>query len=269
MFLGDYHIHTPRCGDARGSYSDYVEEALRKGLSEIGFSGHCPQYFCPPEERKRESAIPEEELALYIQEVESLREKYRPSIVIRLGLEVDFVPGKEEELQSIVDFYSWDYLLLSIHYLDRWPFDDPRYLSGYKERDINEIYQSYYQTLIAGMKTGFFDAVAHFDLPKKFGFRPTKAIKEEAEALQVCREQDLVVELNTAGRRKPVGEFYPAPSILTQAQELGLKVCLGSDAHQPEEVGKDFKEALALLRYLGFDHIVGWEKRMAILYPIP
>ncbi|HOQ50774.1 MAG TPA: PHP domain-containing protein, partial [Candidatus Atribacteria bacterium] len=110
MFFGDYHIHTPRCGDAQGSYDEYIEEALRKGLSEIGFSGHCPQYFLPLKERGRESAIPEEELALYIREVEFLQEKYRSSITIRLGLEVDFVLGKEEELQSIVDFYSWDYL---------------------------------------------------------------------------------------------------------------------------------------------------------------
>ena len=268
MFLGDYHLHTPRCGDAKGSYDEYIEEALRKGLSEIGFSGHCPQYFLSPEERKRESAIPEEELTLYIEEVESLQEKYQSSITIRLGLEVDFIPGKEEELQPLVDFYSWDYLLLSVHYLGDWAFDNPRYLSRYKERNINEIYESYYQTLIAGMKTGFFSAVAHFDLPKKFGFRPTGEIRAEVEALRVCQEQNLVLELNTAGRRKPVGEFYPAPSILSQAQKLGLQVCLGSDAHQPEDVGQDFKEALALLRDSGFDHIIGWEKRSAVLHPI-
>jgi len=268
MFFGDYHIHTPRCGDAQGSYDEYIEEALRKGLSEIGFSGHCPQYFLPLEERGRESAIPEEELTLYVREVESLQEKYRSSITIRLGLEVDFVPGKEEELQSIVDFYSWDYLLLSVHYLGTWPFDNPQYLSGYGERDINEIYETYYQTLIAGMKTGFFSAVAHFDLPKKFGFRPAGEVKGEIEALQVCREQNLVIELNTAGRRKPVREFYPAAPILAQAQKLGLNVCLGSDAHRPEEVGEDFREALALLCRLGFDHIAGWEKGIAVLHPI-
>jgi len=268
MFIGDYHIHTPRCGDAKGSYSEYIEEALKKGITEIGFSGHSPQYFLPLEKRKRESAIPEEELALYVQEIESLQKEYRSSIVIRLGLEVDFIPGKEKELQSIVDFYPWDYLLLSVHYLGEWPFDNPQYLSVYKERDINEIYEAYYQTLIAGMKTGFFDVVAHFDLPKKFGFLPTKEIRGEIEALQVCREQGLVIELNTAGRRKPIGEFYPAASVLAEAQKLGLNVCLGSDAHRPEEVGKDFEEALLLLRHLGFNHLVGWEKRKAILHPI-
>ena len=114
MFFGDYHIHTPRCGDAQGSYDEYIEEALRKGLSEIGFSGHCPQYFLPLEERGRESAIPEEELTLYVREVESLQEKYRSSIT-SAGVRSRFVfQEKKKNLQSIVDFYPGLSLLLFI-----------------------------------------------------------------------------------------------------------------------------------------------------------
>ncbi|MEI6157332.1 MAG: PHP domain-containing protein, partial [Atribacterota bacterium] len=42
--LCDYHIHTHRCGDAKGDYEEYIQEAVQKGITEIGLSGHCPQY---------------------------------------------------------------------------------------------------------------------------------------------------------------------------------------------------------------------------------
>ncbi len=269
MILCDYHIHTPRCGDSEGDYEEYIEEALRKNLSEIGFSGHSPQYFLSKELRKRESAIPEEELELYIHEVETLQAKYRQSITIRIGLEVDFIPGKEDDLLPIIQIHSWDYLLLSVHYLDGWAFDHPKYISRYQEENINEIYRRYYRTLKAGVETGFFDIVAHFDLPKKFGFVPTEPIEEEEEVLQACQKKDMVLEVNTAGFYKPIGEAYPSFPILQKAQSIGLKICLGSDAHKPLSVGQSFDQALNMIRKAGFQSLTAFKKREKIPYPIP
>ncbi|MEN3185458.1 MAG: histidinol-phosphatase HisJ [Atribacterota bacterium] len=268
MFLCDYHVHTPRCGDAEGDYEEYIKEALQKGITEIGFSGHSPQYFLPKEERKRESAIPEEELSLYIQEVEELKAKYWGAITIRIGLEVDFVPDKEKELDAVVHFYSWDYLLLSVHYLDGWPFDHPKYIGRYQEENINEVYRRYYRTLKMGVETGIFDVVAHFDLPKKFGFLATEAITEVEEVLQSCQEHDMVLEINTAGFYKPVGEMYPSFAILKRANEIGLQLCLGSDAHRPHEVGRSFHTALSLARDAGFRNLVSFTKQKRTLYPL-
>lgn len=261
-------MHTPRCGDASGAYEEYIEKALEQGLKEIGFSGHSPQYFLPKDMRRRESAIPEEELELYVEEVETLREKYRGSLEIRLGLEVDFVPGHEKELEAIVSFYPWDYLLLSVHYLNDWPFDHPKYIARYGEWDINDLFATYYRVLKEGVETGFFDAVAHFDLPKKFGFRPTREIEELEEVLLACAEQGVALELNTAGWRRPVGEAYPSRAILERARKLGLSVCVGSDAHRPEDVGRDFDRAETLLREAGFASILRFTKREKTLVPL-
>ncbi|MBI3316105.1 MAG: PHP domain-containing protein, partial [Candidatus Omnitrophica bacterium] len=38
----DYHMHTPLCGHAVGEPGEYVEQAIKVGLSEIGFSDHAP-----------------------------------------------------------------------------------------------------------------------------------------------------------------------------------------------------------------------------------
>ncbi|MCX7668059.1 MAG: histidinol-phosphatase HisJ, partial [Atribacterota bacterium] len=263
-----YHIHTPRCGDAEGDYEEYVQEAVEKGIAEVGFSGHSPQYFLPEKERKRESAIPEEELSLYVQEVEKLREKYRGMITIRIGLEVDFIPDKEKAMRAITDFYSWDYLLLSVHYLNGWPFDHPKYIGRYQEEDINKVYRRYYQILKMGVETGIFDVVAHFDLPKKFGFLATETIEEIEDVLQSCREHDMVLEINTAGFYKPIGEAYPSFAILERASKLGLQLCLGSDAHRPCEVGRSFDVALRLARDTGFQSLVSFEKRRRTAHPL-
>jgi histidinol-phosphatase (PHP family) len=260
----DYHMHTPRCGDASGTYEEYVEKALERGLREIGFSGHSPQYFLPRAHRKRESAIPEEELEEYIREVEALQEKYRGSLEIRVGLEVDFVPGHERELEKIVHAFFWDYLLLSVHYLGDWPFDHPKYIGRYREWDINDLFATYFRVLREGVETGYFDAVAHFDLPKKFGFRPTREIPEMDEALLACQRYGVSLELNTAGWRRPVGEAYPSLAILVRARDLGLSVCVGSDAHRPEDVGRDFERAEDLLSRAGFTSVVRFTKRRKI-----
>ena len=123
--------------------------------------------------------------------------------------------------------------MLSVHYLGTWPFDNPQYLSGYEERDKTK-----FMKLITNphcrYENRFFSAVAHFDLPKSLVSTCCELRRDRGSAS--LSGANLVIELNTAGRRKPVREFYPAAPILAQAQKLGLNVCLGSDAHRPEEV---------------------------------
>ncbi len=266
--LCDYHIHTHRCGDAQGNYEEYIENALKVGLTEIGFSGHCPQYFLPKEERTRHCAIPDEELEIYVEEVESLKTKYKDSIIIKTGLEVDYIPGKEKEALSVVDFYNWDYLLLSVHFLDDWAFVHPKYIHYYENRDINEIYRSYYKTLMQGIETGCYNIVAHFDLPKKFRYQPTETIVEEDQAIQLCKKFDMVVEVNTAGYRKPIGEAYPSEKILRKCFQAQVPLCLGSDAHRPYEVGKEFESALDLIKKVGYTHLTQFNKKRKTYYPI-
>ncbi len=119
-----------------------------------------------------------------------------------------------------------------------------------------------------GVETGAFDVVAHFDLPKKFGFLATETIAEVEEVLLSCQKQNMVLEINTAGLYKPIGEAYPSLAILQKARDFGLHLCLGSDAHKPQEVGRGFDIALSLARKAGFQNLVAFEKRKRTLYPI-
>ena len=96
--MKDYHLHTSRCGHARGSMQEYVAAARAGGLTEIGFADHLPMYWLPPGQRDPGLAMAMEELPGYIGEVQALREE-NPGLVIRLGIEADYIPGREGELQ--------------------------------------------------------------------------------------------------------------------------------------------------------------------------
>jgi histidinol-phosphatase (PHP family) len=168
----DYHTHTTRCGHAEGTMEAYVEAAIGAGIKEIGFSDHIPMYWLPADKRDPGIAMPMEELEAYVSDVLRLRDRYK-EIPIRLGLEADFIPGKEEDLVRILQPYPWDYVIGSVHFIGEWDFDNPAKTNRYAEWDISELYAKFFTLEIMAAQSGLFDIMAHIDLIKKFGHRPS------------------------------------------------------------------------------------------------
>lgn len=266
--LVDYHLHTWRCGHATGRIAEYVQFAGTKGLREIGFADHIPQYFLPPQRRDPSLAMAEQELEAYIGEVQAAAAAVN-DIAVRLGIEADYSLGQEEELKAILDRYPFDYVLGSVHYLGGWGFDNPAELHGYSERDIDALYREYFGLIQQMAATGLFDVVAHPDLLKKFGFRPRADVHSlYEETVRVIAAAGLVVEVNTAGLRHPAGEIYPAPVFLKLCYRYGVPVTLGSDAHRPEDVGRDFDRAVAILLQVGYREVAVFQKRRRSFLPL-
>lgn len=250
--LVDYHLHTARCGHAQGQMHQYVEKALELGLEEIGFADHIPQYWLPMQERDATIAMSEEQLPGYVAEVEKLRSYYRP-VKIKLGLEVDFVPGYEEEARRILGEFPFDYVLGSVHYIHGWGFDNPVHIHKYQEQDVDEIYRQYFQLVQQAARSGLFHVLAHLDLVKKFGYRPRWELEPlYDETARVLAAAGVAVEINTAGLRVPAREIYPAPALLRACCQHGVPVTTGSDAHAPEQVGYQFGQARELLLAAGY-----------------
>ena len=263
-FLVDYHIHTPRCGHASGAMRDYVLAAREAGLAEMGFADHFPLLHLDDPHL----AMGLEEVPLYIAEVEALRAEF-PDIPIRLGIEADYVPEVLDKLEELLGGYPFDYVYGSVHFVDGWAFDDPRNLAEYQGRDIDLLYRRYFETLADAAECGLFDALPHPDLVKKFGFRPRGEPEDYyGECLERVARAGLAVELNTSGLRKPVREVYPAPDFLRRCRELGIQVALGSDAHTPDEVGRDFNLALAMLEEAGYETITVFRGRKGQQKPL-
>lgn len=259
--LLDYHWHTKRCGHARGEMKDYILAARARGLKEVGFADHIYIYWLPTGKRDPGLAMAEEEMPGYIEEISHLQREY-PDMKIRMGLEVDFIPGWEAAVAEILKKLPLDYVLGSVHYIDDWGFDNPDLLAEYEKRDIEVIYRQYFELVQRAAVSGLFDIIAHADLIKKFGYRPqSKLARLYEQTARIFKEANVCVEVNTAGLRVPAGEIYPSKEFLNYCYQYEVPVTLGSDAHTPEQAGCGLEQAVELLKDVGYKDVALFNSR--------
>ena len=256
--IADYHMHTPLCGHAEGLPEEYAAQAIKIGLEEIGFSDHAPFVVkeLPGITMKRE------ELPAYHRMIEEAREQFKGRLTIRLGIEADFIPGYEKKTKAILSAYPYDYVIGSVHFIKEWGFDNPEEREKWKEQDVSSVYRDYHNFLRQAARSGLFDIMAHVDLVKKFGHRPTGDLTDDLrQTAKVFKDTGVVIEINTSGLRKPVGEIYPSlPNLKIYCQE-GVPLTFGSDAHKPEEVGWDYGKAMKLAQEAGYKEYVMFKGR--------
>ncbi len=262
--LFDYHLHTPLCHHATGEPRDYVLQAQAKGLSEIGFSDHNPMPTQFDEWR-----MGPDELPTYLAMIEKVRREF-PDYSIQLGLECDFIPGFEDHIRHQSRQAEWDYLIGSVHYIaPGWDVDNPIHMGKWSEHPVEEVWKLYFKAYTQMVTSGLFDFLAHVDLVKKFGHRPSGDLAPYyTETIQALADLKIPIEVSTAGLRKEVREIYPSKQFLDLAFKNGIPVLINSDSHKPEEVGFAFGQALALVKEVGYTTLTRFHRRKAIQVPI-
>ena len=249
----DLHNHTPLCNHAEGEIFEYVEKAIKSNTKYFGFSDHAPMDF-DPKYRMNFTQMQEYEKAVL-----DAKEKYKEQIEILLAYEVDYLPGHMDERVLNADV---DYLIGSVHFIDKWGFDNPEFIGHYEHEDIDVIWQKYFNAIEEMVNSGHFDIVGHLDLIKVFKFMPKKNINEIAKnALLAIKKADMVLELNVAGYRKPVAESYPSASLLKQAYELDIPITFSSDAHTPEQISMFNDEITKMAKDAGYTECAIFRKR--------
>jgi histidinol-phosphatase (PHP family) len=260
----DYHMHL-RDPDERIDHTvvaveRFVEKAAERGVDEIGFTEHL-YYFEQTRQLWDQQYMLERclyDLDRYVGAVLEAKERGFP---VKLGLEVDYLAGRERETADILAPYPWDYLLGSVHYVDGFPVDQE---PGLVEKlGPNEGWRRYFVWLRNAARSGLFDSLAHPDLVKHHGPRAdveaTAWLHEETadaiEAAGVC------VEVSSAGLHKPVGELYPDPSLLEACRARGVPITLASDAHVPQNVGRDLDRAIGHARAGGYETVSVFDLR--------
>jgi histidinol-phosphatase (PHP family) len=191
---------------------------------------------------------------------------------LRLGVEADFIPGREDRMGSLLDAYPWDYVVGSVHFLRDRAVDHDGYDVWADGRSPDSVWRMYFEWLGEAARSGLFDILAHPDLVKVWGSgrpRPDGDLRRFYElAMDGIAESGLAIEVSTAGLRKPAGEIYPAPEFLSMCLEAGCPVALSSDAHLPAQVGDHYEQALELLDGLGVRELCVFEGRERRLEPI-
>ena len=271
--LTDYHLHLrpddPDTDAERyftaANAERYRAVAEERGIGELGVSEHIYRFAQALDVWQhplwRASATDDlDDYAGFVREQTDLK----------LGIEADFVAGREDRMATLLDTHGWDYVVGSVHFVGEHAVDHGGYeIWDHRSQRPEELWRRYFVTLGEAARTGLFDILAHPDLVKVWGGHrpvPDGDLRRFYElALDGIAESGIAIEVSTAGLRKPVGELYPAPAFLEMCLDAGCPVALSSDAHVPGDIGRDYERALELLESLGVRELAvfaGRERRM-------
>lgn len=201
----------------------------------------------------------------YVRTVEAAK---RAGLPVSLGLEMDWIPGREDVLRNFLAPYDWDIVLGSVHYVGAFGIDDAAFLFEWAHRDVAEVWAEYGALMRQLAATGLADVLTHPDVPKKFGHRPADETPLHTLIVEGALVHKTAIELNSNGIRGR-GEAFPALPLLTRARAAGLAITLASDAHQPDLVGSHFDDLVAWARRAGYAQATTFTGRRATPYDLP
>jgi histidinol-phosphatase (PHP family) len=239
--LIDYHLHVIAHGDRPMTVEnilEYCEVARARGVRQMGITEH-------------DRYIDEIDLAAFQEARELSRD-----VDLRLGIEIDFVPGAEERMDHDATALPYDYIIGSVHRVDNEEIDRATDQGIYDRYETYDLYAAYYANVRKAALSGRFEVLGHPDLIKIFRHFPDRDITPILElTADAIAESGVVVDVNAAGLRKPIGEVYPSANFLKMFHRREVPIVLSSDAHAPDEVAKGYDTSLALVHDIGYREI--------------
>ncbi len=282
--LTDYHLHLQPDGaaaraehavdwDALGGYLSegwirrYADSARARGVHEIAVTEHVHRFAEARDWHSnpwwREEAT--EDIDAYCDALVSAREAGIPVLV---GIEMDWLPDRRDEIAAFLDGRPFDIVLGSVHWLADGAVDHPDYLA-WETVDSEQVWSRYFDELVAAAESGLYDVLAHIDLPKVLGHVPSDSARARwPEVVARIAASGVAIECSSAGLRKPAAELYPNPDLLAMCAAAGIAVTLASDAHRPADIAAGYPTAVAALRGVGYDHLTRFAGRRRSLTPI-
>ncbi|AFU12072.1 histidinol phosphate phosphatase domain-containing protein [Bacillus toyonensis] len=263
----------------------YLEEALRKGIKEVGIVDHLYRFHESKVYYEKYVNISDSKLgrlqkewldqvrvvSLYdfTKSIEEAKERWsKRGVTLKLGIEADYFIGCEEELKELLALGDFDYVIGSVHFLNGWGFDNPDTKEYFEEHDLHILYDTFFKTVESAVRSELFDIIAHLDNIKVFNYR----LDENEQLFYYKKIARALVETNTATEinaglyyRYPVREMCPSPLYLQVLAKHGVPITISSDAHYPNDLGKYVKENVQTLRNHGITHIATFTKRARVM----
>lgn len=269
MFFQNYHTHCNLC-DGNDLLDDIVYEAIKKNIKILGLSSHAPLPFY------QDWVLKKENLPIYLNKIDILKEQNREKIILKKGLEVDFIPGISYP-QTFKEIFKLDYVIGSVHFII---FDEYKYLTV--DGDYNDfiiilkegfknnikLMIEYYYFLIQQMCTeNSLDIVGHFDLIKKNNRNNLFFDDKEKWYLQIVEntlikiknksKTNPIFEINTGGMaRGYLKEPYPSFEILKLLKKYDFNITINSDCHSKENLLYCFNDMTKLAKDAGFKYLM-------------
>jgi histidinol-phosphatase (PHP family) len=273
--LTDYHVHlrpdepdTPAARHFTAANAErYRVAAGEQGIEELGVSEHIYRFTAALDLWQHPFWRP-----WAVDDLDAYAEFVREETDLRLGIEVDFIPGREDRIANLLEGRDWDYVVGSIHFLREFSLDTEDYSVWGSGESPERVWRRYFDTLAESARSGLYDIIGHPDLVKVWGDRaprPDGDLRRYYEpAVEAFAETGVAVEVSTAGLRKPVEEIYPSRPYLEMLVDAGCPIALSSDAHTPAQLGFRYEQALELLDSVGVREIAVFEGRSRRMEPL-
>ncbi len=276
--LTDYHVHLRPDGPnttaeqyfTAENAAEYRRQAADRGISELGVAEHVYRFTQALDVWDHDHWADNAR-----DDIDAYCDFVRSETDLKLGIEADFIPGREERLRDLLDARDWDYVVGSVHFVGNGAVDFDLHDVWTTATSADQVWRTYFTWLGELAASGLFDILAHPDLVKHWGRGdvlrpwPDKDVRHYYElAIEQIAESGIAVEVSTAGLRKPVGEIYPDAEFLKMVAETGNPIALSSDAHTPDVLGHGYDQALELLAGAGIGELAVFDHRGVTLHPI-
>jgi histidinol-phosphatase (PHP family) len=272
--LTDYHLHLrpdEAEATAAGYFTEanverYLEAAREAGIGELGVSEHIDRFAEGLEiwDHPLWTGWGTDDLGAYCEFVRSTP--------LRLGIEMDFIAGREDRIASVLDRHEFDYVVGSVHFIRDQAVDWDIWDIWESIPDPDRVWRLYFDHLAEAVLTGLYDILAHPDLVKVWGDQRPMPERDPRfyyePVIEAIAETGIAVEVSTAGWRKPVDELYPSDAFAEMCVDAGAAFALSSDAHVPEDVGHQYDRAVETMRGWGVEEICVFDRRERRLEPL-
>ncbi|MDD3222798.1 MAG: histidinol-phosphatase HisJ family protein [Clostridia bacterium] len=287
----DIHMHSSFSSDSESPMESMIQGALAKGLKTICFTEHL-DYEYPSDTEEPLFLV---DIDAYTKKLTELREIYKKDIEILYGIEFGLLPHLAGRYDAVASAHDFDFIIGSSHLVSApWYMKDIEFIKKnghapenmrhgdpyeddfWEGRSVEDICELYFKTISNNIQAyKNFDTYAHIDYVIRYAPEKNKdyTYKKYAsildEALKAIINQNLALEINTAGYKYGLGQPNPQADILKRYRELGgEKITIGADAHKPEHIAYDFSKTHDLLTGLGFKYYTVFKKRQPIMLPL-
>jgi len=263
--LLDLHVHTDNSFDGHHSAVFLCETAAARHLRAVAFTDHVEMDFYRGQNFDRTAK------QSYF-EIVKARSAFRGKLIVCAGVELGQPTYNLPESEHLVQQYSYDVVIGSIHNLrgrkDFWYLEHADYADGGADTMLRE----YFDEVLLLAQWGKFDVLAHLTYPLRYiagehGFPvDLRDYAQQIDAiLEAAVKNRLALEINASGLRQKLAQTMPGEGIVRRFKELGgdrITVC--SDAHYAEDLGAGLERAMDLTLRCGFKFITLYQKREPI-----
>ncbi len=263
----DCHVHSSFSGDSDMDSGVACEKAVEKGLRGIVFTDHYDEDY--PDYNENFLI----EFDDYSKHMALLKEQFKGRLNVLMGVEAGIQPHVIEKICNVVSTYEFDFVIASIHIIDRM---DPYAGAYYQGKTKEQAFSRYLEEILHCSKLyKNYDVLGHIGYVRRYGGYSDNSLRHADhcdvidEILKTVISDGKGIEVNTSGYRNGLGSPIPDYDIVKRYKELGGEIlCLGSDAHYTEHIGADFDKTKANLLDLGFKYLVHYEKRKPVFEKI-